>query len=56
VRGERSVVVLSAAEYDKLIQQRPSLTSHLIDPPLWDTELAEIVSHRSRNPSRASEF
>lgn len=52
LRGERAAVVLSAADYDALRANRPSLVDDLLSGPAWDDELAEAVSTRATTPSR----
>ena len=36
LRGERAAVVLSAADYDALVRDRPSLVDDLLSGPAWD--------------------
>jgi prevent-host-death family protein len=52
LRGERAAVVLSAADYDALVRDRPSLVDHLLSGPTWDHDLAEAVDSRAKSPSR----
>ena len=52
LRGERVAVVLSAADYDALVRDRPSLVDDLLSGPAWDRELAEAVGARAKSPSR----
>ena len=52
VRGERAVVVLSAADYDALIRNHPSLVDDLLSGPAWDEALANAVDARAKSPSR----
>ena len=52
LRGERTAVVLSAADYDALCAGRPSLVDDLLAGPAWDDELAEAVGTRAKTPSR----
>jgi prevent-host-death family protein len=52
LRGERAAVVLSAADYDALVRDRPSLVDDLLSGPTWDRELAEAVGARAKSPSR----
>jgi prevent-host-death family protein len=52
LRGERAAVVLSAADYDALVRDRPSLVDDLLSGPAWDRELAEAVGARAKSPSR----
>jgi prevent-host-death family protein len=52
LRGERAAVVLSAADYDVLIHDRPSLVDDLLSGPDWDDTLAAGVDARAKSPSR----
>ena len=52
LRGERAAVVLSAADYDLLVRNRPSLVDDLLSGPTWDDALADAVSARVKSPSR----
>ncbi len=52
LRGERAAVVLSAADYDALVRDRPTLVDDLLSGPAWDHELAEAVGARAKSPSR----
>jgi prevent-host-death family protein len=56
VRGQRAAVVLSAADYDALTGNQPSLVDALLSGPEWDNELAEAVSERAKLPGRQVEF
>ncbi|MBV1703127.1 MAG: type II toxin-antitoxin system Phd/YefM family antitoxin [Hyphomicrobiales bacterium] len=56
VRGERAAVVLSAADYDTLRANRPTLVDHLLSSPAWDQEFVDLVSQREKTPSRDIEF
>lgn len=52
LRGERTAVVLSAADYDALVVGRAGLVEDLLAGPQWDDALAEAVSERSKTASR----
>jgi prevent-host-death family protein len=52
LRGERAAVILSAADYDALVRDRPSLVDDLLSGPAWDNELADAVGARAKSPSR----
>ena len=52
LRGERAAVVLSVADYDALVRDRPSLVDDLLSGPAWDDELADAVGARAKSPSR----
>jgi prevent-host-death family protein len=56
LRGERAAVVLSAADYDALLANRPTLVDHLLSGPAWDDEFADSVSSRAKAPSRDVAF
>jgi prevent-host-death family protein len=56
LRGERAAVVLSAEDYDALCAGRPTLVDHLLSGPAWDDEFAELVSQRTKIPSRDVAF
>jgi prevent-host-death family protein len=56
LRGERTAIVLSAADYDALAAQKPSLVDDLLAGPAWDDELAEAIGARVKAPSRAVDF
>jgi prevent-host-death family protein len=52
LRGERTAVVLSAADYDALTRNRPSLVDDLLSGPPWDDAFADAVNARAKSPSR----
>ena len=52
LRGERAAVVLSAADYDVLTRDGPSLVDDLLSGPDWDDALAAGVDARAKSPSR----
>jgi prevent-host-death family protein len=52
LRGERAAVVLSAADYDALTRNRPSLVDDLLSGPPWDEAFADAVNARAKSPSR----
>jgi prevent-host-death family protein len=54
LRGERAAVVLSAADYDALVRDRPSLVDDLLSGPAWDDAFVEAVDARAKSPSRDS--
>jgi prevent-host-death family protein len=56
LRGERAAVVLSAADYDALVRERPSLVDDLLSGPAWDDALADAVNSRAKSPSRDPAF
>jgi prevent-host-death family protein len=54
LRGERAAVVLSAADYDALVRDRPSLLDDLLSGPAWDDALADAVDARAKSPRRGT--
>lgn len=52
LRGERAAVVLSAADYDALVRDRPSLVDDLLSGPAWDDALIDAIDSRAKSPSR----
>jgi len=56
LRGERAVVVLSAADYDALCANQPSLEEFLLAPPPWDDDFARAVGERARTRRGDVEF
>ena len=52
LRGERAAIVLSAADYDNLVRDRPSLVDDLLSGPAWDDALADAIDARPKSPSR----
>lgn len=52
LRGERAAVVLSAADYDALVHDRPSLVDDLLSGPAWDDAFIDAIDLRARSPSR----
>ena len=55
LRGQRTVVVLSARDYDALTANRPNIVDSLLSGPPWDDELAQAVAARAKTPSRDAE-
>lgn len=52
LRGKRAAVILSAEEFDRLSNRKPSFVEHLLSGPEWDDEFVEEVNRRSKEPSR----
>jgi prevent-host-death family protein len=52
LRGKRAAVVISAEEFDRLSNRKPSFIEHLLSGPEWDDEFVEEVNRRSKEPSR----
>jgi prevent-host-death family protein len=52
-RGRRTAVILSAEEYDRLVQPRKSLAEFLMEEgPEWDDDFVRDVNTRSKSPGR----
>jgi len=56
LRGQRAAVVISAAEYDRLLSSKPSFVEHLLSGPDWEDDFIEEINRRSKKPSRPSSF
>lgn len=56
LRGARAAVILSAEDYDALVEKKPSLVDDLLDGPEWDDDFIEAVNARSKAPSREPIF
>lgn len=56
LRGERAAVVLSAADYDALRADRPTIVDALLGGPTWDDAMLEAVEARAKTPSREPAF
>lgn len=56
VRGKRAVVVVAAAEYDRLAGKEKSFKDFLLSGPYWDDELVDMINDRQPWPSRDIEF
>lgn len=52
LRGKPAAVVISAEEFDRLSNRKPSFIEHLLSGPEWDDEFVEEVNRRSKEPSR----
>ena len=52
LRGARAAVVLSAEDYDRLNEKKPSLADHILAGPAWDDDIVELINQRSKTPSR----
>lgn len=46
LRGERTAVILSAEEYDRMAKRRKTIVEYLLTGPAWDDEFAEEVDRR----------
>jgi prevent-host-death family protein len=56
VRGERTAVLLSAAEYDRLMRPPKTLLEVLTGGPPWDEQMHQDVEYRDRSPPRDIEL
>ncbi len=56
LNGERMVVVVSAKEYDRLQQWKPTLVDHILSGPAWGDDIVEEINRRDKTPSREIEF
>lgn len=56
VRGERAAVVLSAAEYDRLVPPSRSAADVLLSGPEWDEQMHRDVEYRDTTPPRDIEL
>jgi prevent-host-death family protein len=56
LRGERTAVVLSAADYDRLTAGEPDFVAALLAGPAWGSETIETTLDRPRDLPRKSEF
>ena len=52
LHGQRVAVVISAEEYDRLIERKPSFVEHLLSGPEWDDEFVEEVNRRPKSMIR----
>jgi prevent-host-death family protein len=56
LRGARTAVVLSASDYDRLREKKPSFVDHLLSGPMLDDDIVEAINWRDKRPSREIEF
>jgi prevent-host-death family protein len=52
LRGERAVVVLSAEDYDKLKEKKPTLAEFILSGPKLDDDIVDEINRRDKKPSR----
>jgi len=52
LHGQRVAVVISAEEYDRLIERKPSFVEHLLSGAEWDDEFVEEVNRRPKSMIR----
>ncbi len=56
LRGERTAVILSAEDYDRLKEKKPSFVEHLLNGPMLDDDIVEAINWRDKRPNREIEF
>lgn len=56
VRGKPKAVVVSIEDFERLNDQKPSLTDHILSGPAWPDEAVEEINRRSKSPGRTVEF
>jgi hypothetical protein len=56
LRGARTAVVLSAEDYDRLTDGKPTFVEHLLSFPVLDDDIVEEINRRDKTPSREIEF
>ena len=56
LRGKRAVVIISAEDYDRLVEPRQSFKDLLLSEPHWDDELVELINDRLVWNNRDMEF
>jgi prevent-host-death family protein len=56
LRGARTAVVLSAEDYDRLKEKKPTFVEHLLSGPTLDDDIVEAINWRDKRPSREIEF
>jgi prevent-host-death family protein len=56
VRGQPSVVVVSATMYESMIEPRKSLVDHILDGPLWQDDVADAINARQGDSGREFSF
>ena len=52
LRGTRTAVVLSAEDYDRMLEKNPSLAEFILSGPRWDDDIVGLINQRSKAPSR----
>ena len=52
LRGVRTAVLMSADDFDRMAEKKPSLAEFILSGPAWDDDFVELVNQRSKTPSR----
>jgi prevent-host-death family protein len=52
LRGKRTAIIVSAADYDALTRNQRSLVDDILSGPAWDNAFAAAVNARAKSPSR----
>jgi prevent-host-death family protein len=47
LRGKRVAVMVSAADYDRLVANEPNFVDALLEGPVWSDELVEAINNRN---------
>jgi prevent-host-death family protein len=56
LHGKPAAVVLSAAAYEKLIQDKPSFAEFLLSGPRWPDDVLDAIDDRQRDTGRDITF
>jgi prevent-host-death family protein len=52
LRGVPTAVVLSAGDYDRLKEKKPTLAEFILSGPKLDDDIVDEINRRSKKPSR----
>lgn len=52
LRGARTAVVLSAEDYDRLNEKKPTLAEFILSGPKLDDDVVDEINRRNKKPSR----
>ena len=56
VHGRRAAVVMSAREYDRLIEPRMEFNEFLVSSPGWSDDVVDAIDDRSKDTGRDIDF
>ena len=56
LRGVRTAVLVSAEDFDRMAERKPTFVEHLLSGPAWDDDIVEAINWRDKRPSREIEF
>jgi prevent-host-death family protein len=57
LRGQPTAVLMSVKEYERLTKARSTFADFILDGPIIDDEMLEVINRRDKEPSRkAIEF